>query len=78
MKSTKTVKVTFIAQGINVGKIIRFIYPYQKESKIEIFRNNMLAKYNLLFKKEPHLIKIENGTGTTPRHNNQENTENYY
>lgn len=22
--------------------------------------------------------KIKNGTGTTPRHNNQENTENYY
>ena len=67
MKSTKTVKVTFIAQGINVGKIIRFIYPYQKESKIEIFRNNMLAKYNLLFKKEPHLIKIENDNYNFPK-----------
>lgn len=60
MKTTKTVKVTFIAKGINVDKIIRFIYPYQKESKIEIFRNNMLAKHNLLFKREPHFIKIEN------------------
>lgn len=59
MKNTKTIKVSFIAKGINVEKVIRFIYPYQKESKIEIFRNNMLAKYNLLFKKEPHLIKIE-------------------
>ena len=23
-------------------------------------------------------IQIKNGAGTTPRHNNQENTENYY
>lgn len=59
MKTTKTIKITFIAKGINVTKIISFIYPYQRESKINIFRNNMLAKYNLLFKKEPHLMKIE-------------------
>ncbi len=58
MKIAKTIKVSFIAKGINIEKTIRFIYPYQRESKIEIFRNNMLAKYNLLFKKEPHLIKI--------------------
>ena len=55
MKSIESkIEVTFIAKNIQVTKKI-----VNTESKIERFRNDMLMKYDLLFKKEPHLIKIK-------------------
>ena len=50
-RNLKFLKVTFLAKGIKVTKEVR-------EDRIEYFRQDMLAKYDLLFKKEPHLIKI--------------------
>ena len=50
------VEVTFISKNIKITKNI-----INSESKIERFRNDILMKYNLLFKKEPHLIKIKYG-----------------
>lgn len=43
-------KVSFISKDINITQMVR-------EDRIEKFRQNILAKYNLLGKNYPHLIK---------------------
>lgn len=43
-------KVSFISKDINLTEFVR-------EDRIEIWRQNILAKNNLLFSKYPHLIK---------------------
>ena len=50
------IQVIFLAKGIKETKTIE-----NTEKRINKFRINMLAKHNLLFKKEPHLIKINYG-----------------
>ena len=50
-------EATFIAAGIKVTKT-NFHKKKSIEAQIERFRIDMLAKYDLLFKKAPHLIKI--------------------
>jgi len=52
-RNLKFINVTFLAKGIEVTKNVR-------EDRVEHFRQDMLAKYDLLFKNEPHLIKIIN------------------
>ena len=49
-RNLKFVEVTFLAKNINVTKKVR-------EDRVENFRQDMLAKYDLLFKKEPHMIR---------------------
>jgi hypothetical protein len=44
------VKVSFLSKDINITKLVR-------EDRIEKFRQNILAKHNLLFTNYPHLIK---------------------
>jgi hypothetical protein len=44
------VKVSFLSKDINITKLVR-------EDRIEKFRQNILAKNNLLFTNYPHLIK---------------------
>jgi hypothetical protein len=44
------VKVSFLSKDINITKLVR-------EDRIENFRQNILAKNNLLFTNYPHLIK---------------------
>jgi hypothetical protein len=43
-------KVSFLSKDINITKLVR-------EDRIEKFRQNILAKNNLLFTNYPHLIK---------------------
>jgi len=54
LQSKELVEVTFIAKNIKVTKKM-----VNNESKIERFRQDMLMKFDLLFKKEPHCIKIK-------------------
>jgi len=52
------VKITFLAKGIKEVKQ-KINSKYSVEYQAERFRNDMLAKHDLLFKKEPHVIKTE-------------------
>jgi len=53
-------KLIFFANGIKVTKTN---FTEKQKNNIELtaekFRQNMLAKYDLLFKNVPHYIKIE-------------------
>jgi len=49
--------ITFIANGIKEVKT-KLSNKKSIEQQAERFRQDMLAKHNLLFKKEPHYIKI--------------------
>ena len=46
-------KVTFITKGIRVSKICK------NEFYVEKFRQDMAAKYNVLFSTIPYIIKTE-------------------
>ncbi len=46
----KKVEVSFVSKDINITKIVR-------EDRIDRFRQDVLAKYDLLFKNYPHMIK---------------------
>jgi hypothetical protein len=51
-------KVTFLAKGIKEVKS-NFVENKNIEKQIEKFRENMLAKHDLLFKNAPHILKFE-------------------
>lgn len=50
-------KITFIAKGIKETKR-KISEKYSIEYQAERFRQDMLAKHGLIFKKEPHVIQI--------------------
>ena len=50
-RNLKNVNVTFLSKDFKITKSVR-------EDRVENFRQDVLAKYNLLFTKYPHLIKI--------------------
>ena len=53
-------KITFLASGIKEEKK-EISTKYDIEHQAERFRQDMLAKHNLLFKKAPHVIQIDYG-----------------
>jgi hypothetical protein len=50
-RNLKMIKVSFISKDLNITKEVR-------EDRVENFRQDILAKNNLLFTKYPHLIKF--------------------
>ena len=52
------VEIYFIAKGIRVKKS-KINSKKSIEENAERFREDMLAKFDLFFKKEPHLIQIK-------------------
>lgn len=52
-------KATFLAKGIKEVKT-NFNTKYSFEYQVERFRQDMLAKHDLLFTKAPHMVKMEN------------------
>jgi hypothetical protein len=56
----KTMKIQFFANGIKATKTN---LTEKQKANIDLtayrFRQDMLAKHNLLFKKVPHYVKIE-------------------
>jgi len=50
-RNLKTVNVTFLSKDFKITKSVR-------EDRVENFRQDVLAKYNLLFTNYPHLIKV--------------------
>lgn len=51
-------KAVFIAKGIKEVKT-KFNSRHSIERQVERFRVDMLAKHDLLFKKAPHMISIQ-------------------
>jgi len=49
-RNLKMITVSFISKDINITKEVR-------EDRVDSFRQNVLAKHNLLFTNYPHLIK---------------------
>lgn len=52
-RNLKMINVTFLSKDFKITKSVR-------EDRVEKFRQDILAKHNLLFKNYPHLIKIAN------------------
>jgi len=50
-RKLKNVNVTFLSKDFKITKLVR-------EDRVENFRQDILAKYNLLFTNYPHLIKV--------------------
>jgi len=46
----KMIEVSFVSKDVNITKQVR-------EDRIDKFRQDILAKYDLLFKGYPHMIK---------------------
>lgn len=50
MENLKFIIVSFMSKDINITKLVR-------EDRVDRFRQDVLAKNNLLFKGYPHIIK---------------------